>query len=448
MKGNPDDSVRKKVNVFWFRRDLRLHDNHGLYEALSAKLPVIPIFIFDKNILDKLENRKDHRVSFIHNTLQELNQKLVDIGSGVKVFYGYPVDIFKELMKEHDVQHVFTNRDYEPYAQKRDEEVKKLLESSGVKFLDFKDHVLFERKEVVKDNGEPYTVFTPYKRKWFDAAKNKSHSRNIFDSYPSENHLAQFLKWDSKRILGLEEIDFEHSDIKAPSREVPQKVIKNYDKTRNFPGLEYSTSRLGVHFRFGTISIREKARKAAAINDTYLNELIWRDFYSQILYNFPFVAERSFKKKYEAIEWRNDEEEFEAWRMGKTGYPLVDAGMRELNESGYMHNRVRMLVASFLTKHLLIDWRWGEAYFAEKLFDFDLASNNGGWQWAAGCGTDAAPYFRIFNPTTQLDKFDKDRKYVRKWVKEFGSDSYPNHIVDHKMARQRCLDVYKSALDN
>lgn len=442
-----------KINLFWFRRDLRLEDNAGLYRALTAGLPVLPVFIFDKSILEKLPEKNDARVEFIHTEITRLAEELAGQGSAIVVRHGYPEQVWTQLAEEFEVANVFTNHDYEPYAKDRDAAVKKHLESKGIGFHTFKDHVIFENLEVAKDDGEPYVVFTPYSRKWRDKMDSeivKNHDGSdisfFLKSYPTENYFSNFHQSKQGKMPSLAEMGFEKSDIEIPSRTVAQGLVRSYDKTRDYPAME-GTSRLGIHFRFGTISIREKARKALNLNQVFLNELIWRDFYAQILANFPHVATGPFREKYERIEWRNNEAEFEAWCQGRTGYPLVDAGMRELNQTGFMHNRVRMVTASFLTKHLLINWQWGEAYFAEKLLDFDLASNNGGWQWAAGCGTDAAPYFRIFNPASQLEKFDKQKKYVKQWVPEFGTADYPEPIVEHKMARERCLKVYKEGLD-
>lgn len=441
-----------KINIFWFRRDLRLEDNAGLYRALKSENPVLPLFIFDQEILDKLEHKADARVQFIHGEINRLSKELQLLKSGILVKYGQPAAIWNELMQAYDIQAVYTNHDYEPYAIKRDQAIKERLAAADIKFKTYKDQVIFEEKEVVKKDGLPYTVFTPYSRKW----KEKLSSRMVSDhdgsqvsyyikSYPTEKYFANFHQTKHHVIPSLKEMGFQSTSIEIPPKTVSQGLIKKYGEQRNFPAIN-GTSRLGIHFRFGTISIREKARKAQGLSDVFLNELIWRDFYAMILSNFPHVASAPFRAKYAVIEWRNNEEEFAAWCAGKTGYPMVDAGMRELNTTGHMHNRVRMVVASFLTKHLLINWQWGEAYFAQHLLDFDLASNNGGWQWAAGCGTDAAPYFRIFNPASQLAKFDKALKYVKKWVPEYGTDAYPAPIVDHKMARQRCLDVYKAAL--
>lgn len=432
---------KQSISIFWFRRDLRLNDNAGLYHALKSGLPVLPLFIFDTNILDKLENRSDARVTFIYDQLRELKKQLKEWGSDLVVKVGTPQQVWNELVKTYQVKEVYTNHDYEPYARKRDEDIRQILLNKQIRFHTFKDQCIFEYHEILKDDGKPYTVFTPYSRKW-KAKLNTFYLK----AYPVEKYISQFFKTQTTTpLLTLESLNFQRSGGSFPKNETTSGIIKNYHKTRDFPALN-GTSRLGIHFRFGTISIREKARKALALNETFLNELIWRDFYMMILAHFPHVAERAFRKEYDMIEWRNNESEFEVWCEGKTGYPIVDAGMRELNTTGYMHNRVRMIVASFLTKHLLIDWRWGEAYFAKKLLDFDLSANNGGWQWAAGCGTDAAPYFRVFNPTLQTEKFDAAHQYIKKWVPEFGTPKYPVPLVKHELARTRCLEVYRKAL--
>ena len=430
-----------RVNIFWFRRDLRLEDNAGLYHALRAGLPVLPVFIFDKQILDQLDNKEDRRVGFIYRALENLQKKIVDMGSSMLTIYDTPGNAFEMLIQKYEVVSVFTNRDYEPYAIKRDENIKALLKKYGVEFSDFKDQVIFDRNEVVKDNGEPYTVFTPYSKKW------KSGLSDFFlNSYPTEKYFKQFVLIEAIPLIPIEEIGFRRAPADFPDASPDEDIIRHYHETRDFPAIK-GTTRLGIHLRFGTISIRKLAAVALQLNSTYLNELIWRDFFQMILWNFPRVGKgHSFKPEYENIAWRNNESDFEKWREGKTGYPLVDAGMRELATTGYMHNRLRMVTASFLAKHLLIDWRWGEAWFAEKLLDFDLAANNGGWQWAAGCGCDAAPYFRIFNPTLQAKKFDPDLIYTRHWVPELDSFSYPSPIVDHEFARKRCLEVYGIAL--
>jgi deoxyribodipyrimidine photo-lyase len=446
----------KNITIFWFRRDLRLEDNAGLYHALKNNENVLPLFIFDRNILDDLEDKKDARVAFLHHTLSEIKEKLQAEGRSILIKYGKPVEIWASILQEFAIKAVYTNHDFEPYAIARDEAMRVFLQENKIEFHTFKDHVIFEKNEVTKDDGKPYTVFTPYSNKW--KAKLKTRLSKVvnsegkheeisyyFKSYPCEKYANNFLKTADLPMPTLAEMGFNESNITIPSTEVSRGIIRNYDQTRNFPRLK-GTSQLGIHFRFGTISIREKARNAQNINEIYLNELIWRDFYSQIMTHFPHVVGNSFRPQYDRIPWRNEPKEFEKWCEGKTGYPIVDAGMRELNATGFMHNRVRMVVASFLTKHLLMDWRLGEAYFAKKLLDFDLASNNGGWQWAAGCGTDAAPYFRVFNPTEQQKKFDADFVYIKKWVPEYGTSTYPKPMVEHVFARNRCLEVYKAAL--
>lgn len=428
------------VNIFWFRRDLRLTDNAGLYHALRDGNPVLPVFIFDRNILDDLDDKSDRRVVFIHDAIHTLQKQLQELGSSLEARYGFPEQVFHQLASEYEVSKVFTNHDYEPYAHERDDAIKKLLEQKGVTFHSYKDQVIFEKNEVLKDDGKPYTVFTPYSRKW------KSQLKPFYlKSYPAEKYFQNFFKQNEKAIPSLSSMGFCSTGISFPSPGWEKDLIKNYKEQRDFPALN-GTSRLSVHLRFGTISVRKLVRETMTLSETFLNELIWRDFYQMILWHFPNVVTESFKPAYDRICWRNNEAEFKKWCDGKTGYPIVDAGMRELNATGYMHNRVRMIVASFLTKHLLIDWRWGEAYFAKKLLDYDLSANNGGWQWAAGSGCDAAPYFRIFNPYTQTKKFDPDHQYIKKWVPEFESPEYPLPIVDHGEARKKCLEVYHAAL--
>ena len=432
--------MNSAVNIFWFRRDLRLHDNAGLYHALRSGKPVVPVFIFDRNILDELEDRSDRRVEFIHRSLLELQEELAVHGSTLDIRYGFPEKIWRELIKDYTIEQVFTNHDYEPYAKERDEGIAKLLRTNNISFHSFKDQVIFEKDEVIKDDGKPYTVFTPYSKRW-KTILNKFY----LSSYPTEKYFSNFFQQKKRTIPSLEKMGFTPAGQSFPSKEWKAGIIKHYKEQRDYPAIA-GTSRLSVHLRFGTISIRELASEAKKLNETFLNELIWRDFYQMILWHFPHVVGHACKPGYDNIQWRNNENEFEAWCTGNTGYQIVDAGMRELNETGFMHNRVRMIVASFLTKHLLIDWRWGEAYFAKKLLDFELASNNGGWQWAAGSGCDAALYFRIFNPYLQTQKFDPELKYIRKWVPEFEELTYPRPIVDHELARKRCLDVYGKAL--
>lgn len=430
----------EKAAIFWFRRDLRLHDNHGLWQALKSGLPVLPVFIFDTEILGKLSSGDDARVSFIYAEVKKLKEELEKKGSSLWVFHGKPLAAFRKLFRGIKVEAVFTNKDYEPYSRQRDTKADRFFKSKCVDFFLFKDQVIFEKSEVVKDNGEPYTVFTPYSKKWKQVLNGKKIS-----SFPSEERLEGLLKINPLPFPKLNDLGFKKSSLVVPPPEITEDVIRNYARTRNLPAIR-GTSRLGVHLRFGTVSIRELIRKAEKWSEVFLNELIWREFFSTVLWHFPDVENRAFKSKYDFIPWRNNEKEFERWCRGETGYPLVDAGMRELNATGFMHNRVRMVTASFLTKHLLVDWRWGEAYFAEKLLDFELASNNGNWQWAAGTGCDAAPYFRIFNPESQQKKFDPEGQYVRKWVPEVNTLSYPKPMVEHKMARERALKTYKEAL--
>jgi len=428
------------VSLCWFRRDLRLEDQAALYHALQSKHPVVPVFVFDKHILDDLEDKRDRRVAFIHAILEEMQVRLLKMGSTLHVFYGTPMEAFQYWTTHYQVAAVFVNHDYEPYAKDRDAAIATFLKGNGISFHTFKDQVIFEKNEIVKDNGYPYTVFTPYSRKW-KAALNRFYLK----SYPVEKYTAHFYKQSPVKIPAITDIGFLPGDTHFPAKELEQELITHYHETRNFPGIN-GTSRLGVHLRFGTLSIRLLAQRANALNETFLNELIWRDFYQMILWHFPHVVGHSFKREYDKIPWRNNEREFQSWCDGQTGYPIVDAGMRELNATGFMHNRVRMITASFLVKHLLIDWRWGEAYFARQLLDYDLAANNGGWQWAASSGCDAAPYFRVFNPTLQTQKFDKGLHYIRQWVPEFDTLHYGAPIVSHEMARKRVLEVYAKAL--
>lgn len=425
-----------KINIFWYRRDLRLDDNRGFFYALEDELPTLPLFIFDKNILKKL-NKDDARVGFIHESLKEIKKELRANGSDLLVKFDSPTNAWKEILKEYEVGKVFVNEDYEPYAFQRDQEITELLLSYGVEVFFYKDQCIFSKNDILKNDGNPYTVYTPYKNKWLENLRPSDLS-----SFNTKKHFKGLAKIKTDPLISLSDLGFEKSNIKIPSSKIVRSKIENYDKTRDIP-IKDGTSLLGIHLRFGTISVRKCAQVAFELNQVWLSELIWREFFMQILFHFPHVNQGPFRDKYKKIKWRNDKGEFKKWCEGKTGYPLVDAGMRELNQTGHMHNRVRMLVASFLVKHLLIDWRWGESYFASKLLDFDLASNNGNWQWVAGTGCDAAPYFRVFNPETQQKKFDPDFKYIKKWVPEFGTDSYPNRMVDHQMAYQRAISVYK-----
>lgn len=428
-------------SIFWFRRDLRIEDNHGFFKALTSGEKILPLFIFDSHILEKLP-KNDARVSFIHEQIETLKKIFQENKSDFLVLHGSPETLFPQLLKQYYIKNIYTNTDYEPYARNRDETIKNIIEKNGGNFLSFKDQVIFEKNEVLKKDGTPYTVFTPYSKIW-----KKNLEEDGIQQYNSEEFLNNLLPLEQGLpIPSLSEMGFEPSNIQIPSKKYELDIISKYDKTRDVPSIK-GTSRLGVHLRFGTISIRETVLVAMIHNEIFLSELIWREFYMQILWHFPYVTERSFREKYDAIEWENNTKHFEAWKNGNTGYQLVDAGMRELNTTGYMHNRVRMVTASFLCKHLLIDWRWGEKYFAEKLLDFDLAANNGGWQWSAGTGCDAAPYFRVFNPESQQKKFDPDFEYIKKWVPEFGSFEYPQPIIEHKFARNRAIERYKKGLE-
>lgn len=427
--------IKEKISIFWFRRDLRLEDNRGLQAALSSEYPVLPIFIFDSEITDELEN-DDPRISFIYETLNDLSSALNRKSSCIYIRKGNPLDVWKSLLIEFNVQAVFANEDYEPYAIHRDESIKELILADGITFNLYKDQVIFAKNDILKKDNTPYTVFTPYKNKWIDQLKSNASILN--ENTQNDSNFAK-IQFD---FPSIEALGFVKSAIKVHDYNIDQ--LDHYDQVRNFPALN-QTSYLSPHLRFGTVSIRKMVQQTAS-NIPFLSELIWREFFMQILFHFPKVVESNFKSKYNQIQWRNNPEEFEKWKMGKTGYPIVDAGMRELNATGYMHNRVRMVVAGFLCKHLLIDWQWGEAYFAKKLLDYELSSNNGNWQWAAGTGCDAAPYFRIFNPTEQVKKFDANLEYIKKWVPEIDSLDYPPPMVDHKTARVRAIETYKKGL--
>lgn len=431
--------MKPRICIHWFRRDLRLADNHGLYKALNEHGNVLPLFIFDTEILDKLEDKADRRVDFIHRALTGMQAELVERGSSLLVQHGSPVEVWKRILERYDVTAVSANHDHEPYAIARDTAVGKLLVERGIPFHTCKDISIFERNEVVKDDGLPYTVYSPYMRKW-----RAQFTPDMAMAFPSESLLDKLWSTDPLPLPGLEQLGFLPTDLNVPPTSVSDELLRHYDRTRDLPA-KAGTSKMSVHLRFGTVSPRELVRRSMDISPKYLNELIWREFYMQILWHFPQV-EKAFRPAYDGIEWRNNEREFLAWCEGRTGYPLVDAGMRELNATGLMHNRVRMVVASFLTKHLLIDWRWGEAYFASRLLDFELSSNNGGWQWASGSGCDAAPYFRVFNPRLQQEKFDPALNYVKKWVPEQGSANYAPPLVVHEVARKRAIETYKLGL--
>ncbi len=434
---------KNSTAIFWFRRDLRLYDNHAFFQALTRHERVIPIFIFDRNILDHLREQADKRVTFIYQAVSRIHEELAKIGSSLWTFYGTPSDAFQQLLKDFDIEAVYTNGDYEPYALERDSEIAEILSERNKPFHSLKDQVLFEKGEVLTGTGKPYTVYTPYKKKWLATL-----SEEDLLPHPCENHFDRLAPFDEPLpLIPLEEMGFKKADVSFPSTQLITENLCRYGELRDYPA-EDITSYLGVHLRFGTLSIRELVRKARDLDPVWLAQLIWRDFFHQILFHFPEVTRRSFRPDYDRVRWRNNRAEFELWKKGETGIPIVDAGMRELNETGFMHNRVRMITASFLCKHLLIDWRWGERYFASKLMDFDLASNNGNWQWVAGSGCDASPWFRVFNPWLQAQKFDKQMHYIRKWVPEFLSSNYPLAMVDHDFARKRAKEVYGRALNN
>jgi deoxyribodipyrimidine photo-lyase len=424
-----------KVSVFWFRRDLRTEDNIALAHALASHQPVLPIFIFDTRIISELP-KDDPRVTFIYTQLEKIHAQFAASGSALLVLKGDPERVWQRLVTEWNIAGVYANKDYEPYARERDARIKSLLSKSGIDFHLTKDQVIFEEDEVTKSDGKAYTVFTPYKKRWLE-----KFGAGVFSTLPMHGS-GQFYT-HSARFPSLGELGFKSSALHVGPFDLTR--IDRYAALRDYPGAD-ATTRLSPHLRFGTISIRKLVSAIPPESDTFLGELIWREFFMQILYHFPKVVTGNFHPRYDGIRWRNDESEFIAWCRGETGYPMVDAGMRQLNSTGTMHNRVRMVTASFLCKHLLVDWRWGEAYFAGKLLDYELSSNNGNRQWVAGTGCDAAPYFRVFNPQEQQKRFDPELEYVRKWVPEYGTPSYRDPIVDHRFARERALEVYKQGI--
>ncbi len=431
---------KQPISVCWLRRDLRLDDNHALFKALQSGFPVFIIFIFDQDILDFLP-KLDKRLIFIHQKLTKIHHELQNYQSGIKTFYGKPYEVWSQIIQEYDVKEVFINHDYEPYALERDQKIEKLLKSKGIPFFTFKDQVICEKNEVLKEDGKPYTVYTPYSKKWKEVVKNQRITH-----FPSEKYLHNCIKNQDFKVHSLEEMGFQNQKLDFFSSELKKETLQKYAESRDIPSEETGTSKLSVHLRFGTVSIRKIYYQALQVSEKYVNELIWREFYMMILYHFPYIVHSCFKPEFNEIQWNHDEERFQLWCEGKTGIPIVDAGMRELNQTGYMHNRVRMIVASFLTKNLWIDWKWGEKYFAEKLLDFELASNNGSWQWVAGCGVDAAPYFRVFNPYLQTQKFDPQLIYIRKWVKELETFQYPKPIVDVQASAKKAIEFYQKYL--
>ncbi|MGQ8335153.1 cryptochrome/photolyase family protein [Sunxiuqinia sp. A32] len=432
--------MKEKINIMWFRRDLRIADNHAFFRSLSSKYSVLPIFIFDSQILNDLDD-DDARLGFILGEVNKLKKEFEENNSTFWIYHGKPLNAFKRLLVEFDIDTIYANRDYEPYALERDQRIAEFLAEEKVKLETLKDQLIFDQNDILKKDGKPYTVFTPYSRRWLEKFQNLK-----LENYPSKELLVNLFKSPPLKTYHLRDLGFRPGNYPIPKNKISRTIIEEYEEKRDFPGID-ATSRLGIHLRFGAISIRKLTKQASKYSSIFLNELIWRNFYMDILWHFPHVEKESFKKEYDRIPWINSEKDFQKWCDGNTGYPLVDAGMRQLNQTGFMHNRVRMVTASFLCKHLLIDWRWGEAYFAEKLLDYELASNNGGWQWAAGSGCDAAPYFRIFNPTLQAQKFDPEFKYIKKWIPEFGTDKYPKPIVEHKFARERAIKTYKIALE-
>ncbi len=423
-----------KVVIFWFRRDLSLKDNHGLLKALTSGYPVIPVFIFNKEIIAELHSN-DSRISFIYDNLFKINQELKKYNSSLLILHDYVENAFVKIVEEFDVKSVYSNEDYEPSAIAGDKKVSALLSGKGINFYSFKNQVIFAKNDILKKDGNPYTVFTPYKKAWLARFKPEENAVH----YQSEGYLSMFNKSDYV-FPSLNELGFT-GGIYTVRPFLPESIA-DYDQHRDFPYLD-AGSYLGPHLRFGTISIRNVVQIAYKQNETFLSELIWREFFMQILFHFPYSEKNNFKKQFDFVKWRNNEEEFKLWCDGKTGYPIVDAGMNQLNKTGYMHNRLRMITAGFLVKHLLIDWRWGEAYFAEKLLDYELSSNVGNWQWAAGTGCDAVPYFRVFNPHRQQEKFDKDYKYICTHIPDFDINNYISPVVNHEFARKRAVDTYK-----
>ena len=426
-----------KINIFWFRRDLRLDDNSALNHALAEGIPVMALFIFDTVIIDELQ-ADDPRISFIYETLSGINNQLLKSGSSLLILKGDPEILWRKLIKTYDLNAVYINKDYEPYSTSRDLKVESILRQKSVTMYRFKDQVIFEEKEILKSDNNPYTLFTPYKNRWMQKFQVTWKQEQYSIGTTEQNYFKKILAFPSREELGLK---------KSLQRVRPfdLSVIRSYDRFRDIPSVD-KTSYLGPHLRFGTVSIRKIADRAIRENIVFLSELIWREFFMQILFNFPHVVTGNFRSKYDNVPWRNNESDFEKWSTGQTGFPIVDAGMRQLNETGYLHNRVRMITAGFLCKHLLIDWRRGEAFFAMKLLDYELSSNNGNWQWAAGTGCDAAQYFRVFNPITQQLKFDPDKEYVRKWVENIDNSDYPQPIIDLDFARKRVIEAYKSGL--
>lgn len=424
------------INVVWLRRNLRIEDNPIIQKAAKDDLPILLLFIFDKNILSKLA-KDDARVDFIHRTLEKLRTQLQSYKASILCVHGFPDEIIRKLIKSVRINAIFHAEDFEPAAKLRDDKIKEIAQESGIAVYTALDHVIFHPSSVLNKQGRPYLVYTPYYRAW-----KEKFVQNLDFLCQQKSNEFQGIEADFD-IPTLKEIGFAPTPIALPQATVDRTLMETYKERRDFPAQD-AASRLGLHLRFGTISPLQLALEAAkTTDDTFLKQLIWREFFIQIMYHFPESMNAAFKPAYRNMPWRFDEGQFDRWKAGQTGIPIVDAGMRELIATGTMHNRVRMIAASWLTKNLLIDWRLGERYFAEKLLDFELASNVGNWQWVAGTGVDAAPYFRIFNPHSQAKKFDPQGAYIRKWVPEFDSLTYTAPMIDYKASRERCLAFYK-----
>lgn len=473
-------SVSTKRALVWFRRDLRDYDHAALFQALKSSQEVYCVFIFDTEILDRLPDRADRRVEFIWESVRELKQALQQQGADLIVRHGAASIEIPQLAKELNVTAVYANHDYEPAAIRRDASVADSLIHAGIAFHSFKDQAIFERDEVLTQTGKPYGVFTPYKNAWL-----KKLDDFYLQPYPVDRYISHLARGKVVELPSLESMGFKRTNLGSfmlpTGMSGAQRLFEDfiermpmYQAARDFPAIK-GPSYLSVHLRFGTISIRQLARTAwhmgGAGAETWLSELIWRDFYFQVLHHHPHIAEgQAFKAEFDRLPFPNDKALFRAWCEGSTGYPLVDAAMRQLNQTGWMHNRLRMVTASFLVKDLLIDWRWGERYFADKLLDFDFSANNGGWQWAASTGCDAQPWFRIFNPVTQSEKFDAGGKFIRKYIPELAAcnqkeihapwlmpvlrqqelgiaigKDYPMPVVDHALQRSKALTLYKQA---
>lgn len=455
--------------ICWVRRDLRLHDHAALSAALKEGETTV-VFVYDANILEKLEEKEDRRITFIMQSLKEMQKTLSDKGSDLVILIGKPEEEIPKFAKTHGAWGVFCNRDYEPYAKKRDKEVSEKLAEDGIEFFQYKDSVVFEAEQIRTGSGDVYKVFTPFKNNWL---KHFEAQDKLLPEFPCDlKNLDKSHKksaFDEARIykkIGFKEcVPFLEGGTKAGQKQLKAflKTVEDYDHDRDFPAI-HGTSLLSVYIRHGAISIREMVKAVSGLRSqgakTWLSELIWREFYQMLLDSYPEIEKEPFRPEYGKIKWLGKKEHFRAWCEGKTGFPIVDAAMRCLNETGRMHNRLRMITASFLCKILLYNWKDGEMYFAAKLLDYDLAANNGGWQWSASSGADAQPYFRIFNPWTQSKKFDEDGEFIKEWCPELADLSakdlhapildhktYPTPIVDYKKNRERCLVMYAVVKD-